>query len=36
MTLFDECKELLRADFDVVEGDDLSMVMDIFSSISMA
>lgn len=30
MTLFEECKELLKADFDVVEGDDLSMVMDIF------
>lgn len=30
MTLFKECKELLKADFDVVEGDDLSMVMDIF------
>ncbi|MDE9621539.1 MULTISPECIES: hypothetical protein [Citrobacter freundii complex] len=30
MTLFEECKALLKADFDVVEGDDLSMVMDIF------
>lgn len=30
MTLFEECKELLKTDFDVVEGDDLSMVMDIF------
>lgn len=30
MTLFEECKELLKADFDVVERDDLSMVMDIF------
>jgi len=30
MTLFEECKELLKADFDVVEGDDLNMVMDIF------
>lgn len=30
MTLFEECKELLKADFDVVEGDDLSKVMDIF------
>lgn len=30
MTLFEGCKELLKADFDVVEGDDLSMVMDIF------
>lgn len=30
MTLFDECRELLKADFDVVEGDKLSLVMDIF------
>lgn len=30
MTLFEECKALLKADFDVVEGDDLSMGMDIF------
>lgn len=30
MTLFDECKELLKADFKVIEGDDLIMVMDIF------
>lgn len=30
MTLFEECKELLKIDFDVVEGDDLSMLMDIF------
>jgi hypothetical protein len=30
MTLFDECKELLKADFKVMEGDDLSMAMDIF------
>lgn len=30
MTLFEECKELLKADFDIMEGDDLSMVMDIF------
>jgi len=30
MALFEECKELLKADFNVVEGDDLSMVMDIF------
>ena len=30
MTLFDECKELLKADFEILEGDDLSMVMDIF------
>lgn len=30
MTLFEECKELLKADFDVVEGDELSMAMDIF------
>ena len=29
MTLFEECKELLKADFDVVEGDNLSRVMDI-------
>lgn len=29
MTLFKECKELLKADFDVVEGDNLSRVMDI-------
>lgn len=30
MTLFEECEELLKADFDVVEGDNLSIVMDIF------
>lgn len=30
MTLFEECRELLKADFDIMEGDDLSMVMDIF------
>ncbi|MEB7584134.1 hypothetical protein NGC36_02435 [Serratia rubidaea] len=30
MTLFEECKELLNADFDVVEGDYLTMAMDIF------
>ncbi|EPB0182992.1 hypothetical protein ACQ9SL_004365 [Escherichia coli] len=32
MTLFEECKELLRADFDVVEGDDLSMVRGLGSN----
>lgn len=30
MTLFEECKELLKTDFNVVEGDDLSAIMDIF------
>lgn len=30
MTLLDECREVLKADFDVVEGDKMSMVMDIF------
>ncbi|MCC8230691.1 CDI toxin immunity protein [Enterobacter mori] len=30
MTLFEECKDLLKTDFNVMEGDDLSAVMDIF------
>lgn len=33
MTLFEECKELLKTDFNVVEGDDLSAIMDIFINI---
>lgn len=28
MTLFEECKDLLKTDFNVMEGDDLSAVMD--------
>ncbi|WP_235843666.1 hypothetical protein [Enterobacter quasimori] len=33
MTLFEECKELLKTDFYVMKGDDLSAVMDIFINI---